>query len=303
MGQALRRPTPGVFFGPDEGLFAAYLRTTQGSGADIERIEAAAARRRFPLLRFADEDRVLVDHTAAVLLAATTMQALRDWLLAAGATFHWRTRALHVRAAGDLTIVATDHGDLAAHRVVVAAGPWGRGLPCADEPAAETTVLRQHVGYFAVEAQPSACAPGNFPVWARIGATAADFTYGLPDVDDSGLKAAAHRTEGAADDPDVDEESDPRPLLQLARERFAVPVRGLLRSERCLYTMVPDHRLEVARGRTVPGLVRITACSGHAFKFGPELGRRATALTIDEAVDSDCFGIERTGAARSNDMP
>jgi len=64
--------------------------------------------------------------------------------------------------------------------------------------------------------------------------------------------------------------------------------------EPCLYTMAPGHRLRVDPVGSHPGVVAITACSGHAFKFAPELGRVAAALLLDEPSDAPCFGVERT---------
>lgn len=302
LGTPLRLRTPGVFFGPAAGLFADYLRTTLQSGADVQRIDVARARRRFPLLAFDTAHEVLVDNTAAVVLAATTMAGLRDWLAVAGVRFLWHTAVAGLRLRHDRIAVATDRGELSAARVVVAAGAGGDAL-AADAAPASATVLHQQVGYFDVAADAAATRAGTFPVWACIGATARDFTYGLPDVDDTGLKAAQHRTEGA------DEAASGRPaiddgaLLALARQRFAVPVHGLRRSEPCLYTMLPAHRLVVARSRTLPSAVRVAACSGHAFKFAPELGRRAAAMALDVEPEAACFGVAPFAASRDKERP
>lgn len=302
LGQRLRLPTPGVFFGPPQGLFAEYLRTTLASGASVQLVDVPTARRRFPLLRFDAGEQVLVDDTAAVLLAAATMAGLRAWLTAAGVEFAWHTRVLGVQQHQDAVVVATDGGDRSAGHVVIAAGAGGDEL-AADASPAPGTVLHQQVGYFDVEAANSATAPGAFPVWVRIGATAAEFAYGLPSVDDSGLKAAHHRTEGAHQDAEVRPAIDEASLRQLAAARFAVPVRSLRRSEPCLYTMLPHHRLVVARRPTQPRVVRLAACSGHAFKFAPELGRRAAALVLGVATEAACFDVARSTSKRDNGRP
>lgn len=302
LGTPLRLRTPGVFFGPPAGLFADYLRTTLQSGANVRRIEVAAARRRFPLLAFGDDHQVLVDDTAAVVLAATTMAGLRDWLAAAGVRFLWHTTVAGVQPRHDRIAVATDRGELSAARVVVAAGAGGDAL-AADAAPAPATVLHQQVGYFDVAADVAATRAGTFPVWACIGATARDFTYGLPDVGDTGLKAARHRTEGPNEAAGAPPPIDDRALLALARERFAVPVHGMRRSEPCLYTMLPAHRLVVARSRRLPSVVRIAACSGHAFKFAPELGRHAAAMALDVDPEAAGFGVAPAPDSRDNERP
>lgn len=276
LGSQLRLPTPGLFFGPPSGPFGAWLAATLGSGAHVEQIEAAAARRRFPLLRIADGDACLLDHTAAVVLAAATMAGLRAWLAAAGVALCWRTPVLQF-SGGDVVRAVTPAGEFTAPCAVLAAGPWLGRLSPADEPM--LTVQRQEVGYFDVDAPPDACAPGTFPVWAHIADGPEGFQYGLPSHDGSGLKAAFHRTAGVGVDPDVAPPPiDADALLALARERFCVPVRRLRAAEHCLYTVTPDHGFVVRRREDMANVVTIAACSGHGFKFGPLVGRMAAEL-------------------------
>jgi sarcosine oxidase len=281
VGRSLRTPTPGLFFGPVDGPFAAYARATLGSGAAVEAIDAPTARRRFPLLRFDDDDGVLLDHTAAVVLAAATMQALIAWLSAADVAVRWREPVAAVRAVAGGVEVATATTVWQARSAVLALGPWTGCLAGAATADPGLVVQPQEVGYFDGDGlEGEAAAPGRFPVWARIGRTAEDFHYGLPAVDGSGLKLAVHRTTGDGVDPEA-----PRPpvadgaLAALARARFTAAAPRLRRTERCLYTMAPDHGLRVARAAEAP-LVTIAACSGHAFKFGPLLGRMAADLAL-----------------------
>jgi sarcosine oxidase len=281
VGGSLRTPTPGLFFGPVDGPFAAYARATLGSGAAVEAIDVMTARRRFPLLRLHDGDGALLDHTAAVVLAAATMQGLAAWLSAADVALRWHEPVAAVRPVAGGVEVATATTTWHAHSAVLALGPWTGSLAAADATGGPLVVQPQEVGYFAGDGlDGDAVAPGRFPVWARIGRTAEDFHYGLPAVDGSGVKLAVHRTTGEGVDPDA-----PLPaiaeagLLELARERFAVAAPRLRWTERCLYTMARDHDLRVARAAEAP-VVTIAACSGHAFKFGPLLGRMAADLAL-----------------------
>lgn len=276
LGKSLRVPTPGLFFGPPDGPFGHYVRATATASDRIEALAVAAARERFPLLRFDDTDAVLLDHSAAMVLAAETMQGLRDWLLANGVLLQWNCPAEQIEVHHDGLTVVTQRGELRCRNLIVAAGADLARL--APELAPTLSVLRQQVGYFATEAPSAATTAGTFPVWARIGRTANDFQYGLPAHAGSGLKLAQHRTEGACeaalDIPPIDSGS----LLELARERFAVPVRNLLATESCVYTMTRDQGLHVTASPRSPHLIGIAACSGHGFKFGPLIGRRAATM-------------------------
>jgi cysteine desulfurase / selenocysteine lyase len=273
-GRPLRVATPGVFCGPPAGPFGAYLAAAPAG--PLEPLALAAARRRFPMLRFADGDAVLLDHTAAVVLAGDTMRMLRGWLAAHGVALRWQTPVVRLDADARGIAVVTTTEVLRARAVVLACGPWTGRLHAAGLPP--LAVLPQHVGYVDANAPPDALAPGAFPVWARIGAGANDFVYGLPAVGGGGLKVARHCTDGIGIDPDLPppplQPGDGDALLALARARLALPLRALRATERCLYTMAPGQQLHVLRDPRLP-LVTIAACSGHAFKFGPLIGRTA----------------------------
>ncbi len=276
LGRPLRIPTPGVFYGPHDGPWADYERATRG--AAVTPLGVPEARQRFPLLAFDDDDGVLVDDTAAVVLAAATMRGLREWLTTNGVAMHWHSPVVDLRAGPGGVQVVTNGATFTARHVVLACGAWTGRLRGAAVPT--TTVLRQTVGYFDVAAPDAACVPGAFPVWARIGRAATDFTYGLPSVDRQGLKAAVHRTTGTGDDPDSTPQPVPDPqLLQLAERRFACAVRSLRRTETCLYTMLAGERLLVLDDGELP-VTTIAACSGHAFKFGPVIGRMAAERVL-----------------------
>jgi sarcosine oxidase len=277
LGMPLRVPTPGVFFGPADGPFGDYLRATLSATGTVERLPTAAAAARFPLLRFAEDDAVLLDHSAAMLLAGATMQGLRAWLLAAGVEFRWHCAVAGLEPRRDGIRLETSGGIVTSRTAIVAAGAANAQLvPGHRGPL---TVLHQQVGWFDVDAEPASLAAGAFPVWARIGRQPNDFQYGLPAHAGAGLKAAQHRTAGSGDGaepPPIDRDA----LLALARERFTAPVRGLLATERCLYTMTRDQRFRVASGPHDPRIVGIAACSGHGFKFGPVIGRMAADAVL-----------------------
>lgn len=279
LGQQLLHRTSGVFAGPAGGPIEQFAHATLGAGVAVEALPVDDARRRFPLLRFGGDDIVLLDHTAGVLAAATIRQALLDWLRRHDVELrpHQPARALHPDAHG--VAVVTDHGVLRARSVVVACGAWsGELVPALRQ---RLTVVRQQVGYFDVAAPAAAVEPPAFPVFVHRSAGERGFCYGLPAFGRPGIKLARHVTAGPGADPDAPPPPiDEQDLLALARERFAVPVRGLLAAEHCLYTMAPFDELRVEPLAGDARVAVVTACSGHAFKFGPEIGRRAAALVL-----------------------
>jgi len=277
LGRKLVHATPGVFFGRPEGLFGEFLSATLGAGVQVEQIDAARAARTFPLLRFEVDDVVMVDHTAGVLAADLTMVGLREWLQGHDVEVRDSVHATRLEAAPDAITIETDAGSLRARAVVVATGAWlGELLP---EWAKPLTALRQQVGYVQVAAEIEALQVGTFPVWCRIGKTAEDFVYGLPQFGRPGLKLAHHRTVGHADDANATPGPiDHGALEALARTRLTAPFEAVLSSEHCLYAVAPGEQLHVVRSEMDPRIIAVAACSGHGFKFGPVVGEDVADL-------------------------
>lgn len=277
LGRRLVHPTPGVFFGPPHGLFGEFLSATMNSGVAVEQIRSAEAAAKFDLLRFAPDDVVMLDHTAGVIAAADAMAGLREWLVGNGTALLAPVTAKKLVTEPRGITIETDGDTLRANNVVVAMGAWlGELLPEWRQPV---TVLRQEVGYFDVDCANEATAVGTFPVWCRIGKTAEDFIYGLPEFGQPGLKLARHRTTGSSDDPNSEPEPiDRAALTQLAEAHLSVPVREVLAAENCLYAVLPGEELRVARSEVDPRIVAVAACSGHGFKFGPMIGRAVADL-------------------------
>lgn len=277
LGVRLVHPTPGLFYGPERGPFAAFLRATLAAGVDVEELPRAEAAARFPMLRFDPGDRVILDHTAGVLAADRTLAALRAWLAANDVELRHGVRVTSLEHRRDAVTLTAACGDLEAAHVVLATGAWlGELLPAWRE---RLVPLRQEVAYVDVDADPADLTAGRFPVWCRVGGEEDAFDYGLPEFGRPGLKVAQHRTRGAPDDVDDDvAQVNEAALLARARRRLTLSVRGLHGVERCLYSVAANERLHVATHPEDPRVVVIAACSGHGFKFGPVLAERVADL-------------------------
>jgi len=106
--------------------------------------------------------------------------------------------------------------------------------------------------------------------------------YVLPPVDGTGLKFGAGFMKRATDDPNADRTPEPGEGERL-RDAFAPPfariaeyrVRDVLT---CAYTFTADDSFY---SRQIGKVLAVSACSGHAYKFGAAIGRR-----VAEAVDT-----------------
>lgn len=157
--------------------------------------------------------------------------------------------------------------------VVVTAGPWARRLldtAGIDLPVIET---RETVAFFPLEGPVP-------PVVAEIVARGHGF-YALADPV-HGLKVGRHMRGRRAD---PDEVPDPAPdpeiveeIVDWTRSRLPHADPDPVEVQTCFYTTTDDERFVLERhGRIVVG----SACSGHAFKFAPAVGRRLAALAAE----------------------
>jgi sarcosine oxidase len=155
--------------------------------------------------------------------------------------------------------------------VVVCAGPWARRLL---EPAGivlPVVETRETIAYFDLE--------GAIPSVVAEVVTKGHGFYSLHDPV-FGLKVGIHMR-GKPADPDVEVGPDPAlvgEIVEWTGERFPRANPEPKGAESCFYTTTDDERFIIERhGRIVVG----SACSGHAFKFAPAIGKRLAALASE----------------------
>jgi glycine/D-amino acid oxidase-like deaminating enzyme len=201
----------------------------------------------------------------------------------AGVTYVAPERVVRIDL-GETVKINTQGRSFEADQVVVAAGPWARdllgdlGLELPLAPAvAQVTFL---------DAPALVDRPG-IAEW-RLDGEAGVYGHPVPGI---GYKIAFDAgAEGWQ--PDVEEwQPDPaeeeRLLAWLARRMPGVAPR-VSRTQRHPWTMTPDVNFIVDRQEQ---LIVACGCSGHAFKFGPALGR----LVSDVVEGAEAPGLTRLG--------
>ena len=179
-------------------------------------------------------------------------------------------------------------------RVVVTAGPWISRLVPQLAPALHVT--KQQYAYLRIARNAASFAPGRFPVWIDAGEVTGGEVYGFPsDGRVEGVKFAVH-VEGAPVDPDnVRREVDEAALDVLrayAAERLPDLSGEVVAAKACLYTNTPDHDFVIGEEN---GIVFVSGCSGHGFKFTVLLGQIAAELATGRkpAIDLSKFAAAR----------
>jgi sarcosine oxidase len=251
-----------------------YQATLTENGVATEMLDGRRLASRFPGLRLPD-DEALFHAAGGFLRADRVVGALRRSAANHGAAIQSETKVLDLELAEDGVVLESTDGRLEARAVVVAAGAWAKDILSGLGIDLPVRVSRQTVAHFRLPAGnglPTVIDRGN-PPSPELEA------YALPSPG-IGLKAGVHRW-GQETDPDAIGAPDPaaaEAAAEWVRDRYDVASRKPVQVETCLYTTTEDESFVIERhGRVVV----CSACSGHGFKFTPEIGRQAAALALD----------------------
>ena len=267
-GAELLVTTGGIDYGAPaslEGIVDALRR----SGVRHEVLDTVEASSRWP--GFVFDGPVLHQPDAGRLLADAAVLTLQEHagLYGAEVRFAEQVRAL-VPEADDRILVTTDVEQYRAKSAVVAAGAWVSRLLEGLVDLPPLAVTREQVFHFQ-----SRIDEMLWPSFIHHGGT---FVYGLQAPGSEGVKVAEHHT-GATTTPekrsfDIDEAGQDR-LIQHVMTNMPGLVPEPTSATTCLYTSTSDESFFISRqGPIVIG----SACSGHAFKFAPLIGRQLAEL-------------------------
>lgn len=278
-GQTLYRRTGGLTLAPEgRGIVARARSAGRAHGLELETLDAAEMRHRFPDFRVSDEDVGVWEPRAGVLQAERAVAALLQAADRAGAELRFGVGVDGWIAENGGALLRTSRGDsISAGRVVLAAGPWiGRLLPGARPPL---EVERSVVHWF--EPATSSLDPLGLPVFIEE-LEGGRLWYGIPE---EGLfKTAFHHGGEVAGADTLRREVSTKEVQAVRRLlRLLIPAAaGAYRaSEVCPYTNLPDGDFLIDLHPEHSQAVIASACSGHGFKFAPVTGALAADLALD----------------------
>jgi monomeric sarcosine oxidase len=297
-GTRVVTPTGGLdLFPPGAAIPEAdYTMSMLAEAVPFERLDAAAAMRRFPAWRLDDGTSVLYQADGGIADPFRANEAHRRRARELGASLVDQSRVVSLRDAGGEIAVATDDGTThRAGHVVLAADAWTNDLLASFERRLPLTITREQVTYFEA-AQPDAFAPDRFPIWIWMDDPC---FYGFPAYGEPGPKAAQDvggaETTGDARSFETNEPALARLTAFLDRHLPGMAARELL-TKTCLYTLTPDRDFVVDRLSDLPN-VTVLLGAAHGFKYASVLGRIAAELAIDgttpSAPDLAAFRIDR----------
>ena len=313
-GESLLVTTGGFECGPKDSPEIADLERGMGAaGIAFERLDANAARRRFPQFAVDNDHEILFQPRGAVVRADLAVRTLASLFEKAGghAVDGCRVERIEVTedAGGRLLVVEGTRGAepfrAAGRSLVVATGAWSRPLLRPLGLDLPLDVSREVVAYFADR---DGLDPAVVDHRAGVMPTLIDYDgesifYALPRLDVPGVKIGWHHA-GPPTDPDLPGEPDARVLdgiVRYAARRFPHLRPEPFKILTCLYTNTPDYHFLVDRHPDLPELVVAAGFSGHGFKFGPVIGELVADMACGREPELD-LSLFRLGRFSRDDL-
>ena len=290
-GERLLVPCGGLDFGPPDATHLAALGQAMArAGVEHEAVDADEIRRRFPLLTPPADAIGFYQADYAMLPADRCLELLAIGARAAGAQLREHEAVLAVEPSGGGVEVRTGAATYRAERAVLANGSWLGPLASALGLPLPLTVLKEQLAYFE-PTDPALFAPGRFPLFIHRFPGSRTFGSGFPLLGEpAGVKLLLDRLGPVVAPDDPDRTIEQSTLGQL--ERYAAEtVQGLtgrvVAATSCRYTLTPDEDFIIDTHPEHPQIVIASACSGHGFKFGIEIGRILGALALGRSTGRD----------------
>ncbi|HET8797117.1 MAG TPA: FAD-dependent oxidoreductase, partial [Thermoanaerobaculia bacterium] len=282
----------------------AYVRSSvpvmRDLGFPMEKLDAAAARKRWPQIQFDGVQSIWIEHRAGALSARRACVVVRDEFVKAGGTYRVAAATPGPIASESMkSIILGDGTKIEADAFVFACGPWlGSVFP--DVVGARVRPTRQEVYYFGTPRGSDAYAPPNLPVWIDFGER---IFYGIPDTHERGFKLADDTRGDAIDPTTADRRPTPESIARarnLLTERFPeIANAPLVHAEVCQYENTPDGHLLVDRHPAAQNVWLAGGGSGHGYKLSPALGEMVAGAVLSGTALPSTFRLDREAAKPS----
>jgi sarcosine oxidase len=264
------------------------LASARMHGLDVQSMDAADIRRRYPMTRPRDDEVAVFERDGGVLASELAVFAQQQLAIAAGAQARFGVRVARWSRARDaargLDVVLGDGSIVHARRLALCNGPWLDGFT--DRLAVPIAVQRKVQVWF--EPDSDAFAAGHFPAFL-VDRAGGETLYGFPDFGD-GVKAAFHTGGAILPVEQIDRVASRVDIAPIeAALQTWMPGAGarVTRAAVCQYDMTPDEHFIIGAHPLDSAVIVAAGFSGHGFKFAPVIGEIVVDLAVDGATRFD----------------
>ncbi len=270
-----------------------------------ENLSNAELVERFPMFAVDDQTEAYYEPEAGYVRPEAGVRAQLELARRHGARLAFGERVEAWAASAEGVIVCTPAGNYEAQQLVLSAGAWIPQL--FPEGAGTFAVHRQLLYWFPIREGYERFHDMPIFVWDFRGEQQRVIhlfgVYGFPAIDGpgGGVKLATESyeettTPDGRQHPAVQAEID-----QMYRRYVAPHLPWLgpepLRTVSCLYTSTPASRFVIDRHPEYPGVLIVSACSGHGFKHSPAIGEAVAQWVTGGTsnIDLGAFSLSRAG--------
>jgi glycine/D-amino acid oxidase-like deaminating enzyme len=256
----------------------------------FQALDQTTLRKSYPHVNFEGVKRGILEPHSGVLIARRSVAAVVGDATARGVSY----RIAKVEApsrTGRVASVKTSSGEtVVAGAFVFACGPWlGKVFPALLGSRVFPT--RQEVFFFGVPAGDADFALRALPAWLFM----EDEFYGIPNIEDRGLKIASDH-HGEAVDPDTQSRIVSPVMTEKTRKfaahRFpALKDAPIVETRVCQYENTSNGDFLVDRHPQMENVWLVGGGSGHGFKHSPALGEYVAGQVLGDARAEPRFSL------------
>ncbi|GFO32704.1 peroxisomal sarcosine oxidase [Plakobranchus ocellatus] len=263
-------------------------------------------RRKYPMLRFADDIGGLLDPDGGVLMADKILLAMRKSFLSHGGTLRDGERLEQI-VPGETIEVQTNKGRHRGKSLILCCGPWTNQVLAPLNLRLPLKPQRISVCYWR-ERESGSHSPQKLPTFLDDRCCDGHCIYGIPSLEYPGhVKLCLHYG------PEIDAELRDVPntdyVLRLLKDYVRDKFPGLEYEpsivESCVYTLTPDCHFLLDRHPAWSNIVIGAGFSGHGFKLSPAVGKILADLALDVKThdfDLTPFKLSRFGSANKANL-
>ena len=258
----------------------ASIETHKRLKLPLEVLDKKALKKGFPQFDFSGVEFGLYEVGFGALMARRSVQHLVSEFVKSGGTYRQAQAGAPLADGRSLKVGGRTE---TADSIVYACGPWMRTL-MPDLLSERLFVTRQEVAFVAPPSGSTQFGFGSLPGWADW--NDGDLYYGFPDIEGRGFKIA-HDKHGETFDPELGNRRTSDEVLEklrnyMARRFPALKDAPFIGDRVCQYTNSSNGDFLIDRHPEHPNVILVGAGSGHGFKHGPDVGRMAASLALDD---------------------